>query len=86
MTTQSYTGTINTNNEFADLATLTGITFTSGNTYTIQIQNLAEFKVGDAVFTIYTDDPWNFVAGTDAPYVKTDLQDCILTIYESEQA
>ena len=84
MTAQSYTGSINTNGEFVDVETLTGITFTPGNNYSVQIQNLAYFKIGDAIFTIYTDDPWNFVAGTDTPYIKTDLKDCVLTIYESE--
>ena len=85
MTAQSYTGSINTNGEFVDVETLTGITFTPGNNYSVQIQNLAEWKVADAVFTILTDDVWNFLGGSDTPYIKTVLGDCTLTIYESAQ-
>ena len=81
MTSQSYTGTVDTHGEFTSIETLTGITFTVGETYSIQIQNLGYFKVGDAVFTIYTDDPFNWVAGSDTPYIKNNYGKCVLTIY-----
>ena len=56
MTVQSYTGRIK-QLTYEDIDTLTGLTLTTGNTYTIQIQNQGWFKVGDAEFTIKDDVP-----------------------------
>lgn len=81
MASQSFTGRVNTENVYQSIEELTGITFTVGETYSIQIQNLAYFKIADAEFPIYTDDVWNFVAGSDTPYIKTNYSSCVLTIY-----
>lgn len=78
----SYTGTINTNGTFVDLATESGVTFTSGKSYTIQIQNLAYIKLADAIFTIYTNDPFTYTAGSDSLYIKTNNTSCVVTILE----
>ena len=84
MTVQSYTGEIDTNGEYESVETLTELTFVAGTVYSIQIQNLADWKVGDAEFTIYTDDVWGFKAGSEVPYIKTNHNSCILTILEGE--
>lgn len=81
MASQSYTGPVDTNGEFESVEEITGITFTVGENYSIQMQNTAYLKIADAVFTIYTDDPFNFVAGSDTPYIKTNYGKCILTVY-----
>lgn len=80
----SYTGTINTNGEFIDLATESGVTFTSGKSYTIQIQNIGYLKLGDAEFAIYTNDPFTYTAGSDDLYIKTLNNSCVVSIYEAE--
>ena len=82
MTTVSFTGRINTNNEFSDVATLTGITFTIGNTYGIQIQNIGEVKLADAIFTVTDDKPFNFTCGTDDLYIKTNELGAMLTVLD----
>ena len=84
MTAQSYTGRVNTEGEYVSVEELSGITFVAGTVYSIQIQNLAYWKVGDAEFTIYTDDVWGYKAGSDVPYIKTDFSSAVLTILEGE--
>ena len=84
MTIQSYTGTINTGTDFESVSTLTGVTFTSGTTYTMQIQGLAWLKIGDAVFLIKGETPFEYKAGSEDLYIKTTGHDAILTILENE--
>lgn len=79
-----YTGNINTNQEFQSVATLTGITFSSGKTYNMQIQNSAYLKLGDAVFC-FNNEKFDYKAGTDDLKIKTTYNSCILTIYEVEE-
>lgn len=83
MTSQSFTGTIDTNGEFVSISSLTDITFTVGAEYSIQIQNLGLFKVADAVYTI-KDEKFIFTAGNDEPYIKNYSVPIILTIYGAE--
>jgi len=71
MTTDSYTGSINTNEAYESIETLTELTFTVGNTYAIQVQNIAEVKVADAEFTINSITPFNFTQGDDTIYIRT---------------
>ena len=61
------------------------ITFVAGNTYSIQIINLAYWKVADAEFTINTNDIWGFKAGSEAPYIRTNGS-VMLTILEGEES
>ena len=82
--TESYTGSIKTEGQFETVESLTNVTFTAGNTYTMQIQNLAYLKLGDAVFSITTDQPFTYKAGTDDLYIKTTYGECVLTILENE--
>ena len=66
--------TVKTNGEYADLATLASVTFTSGNKYQIQVQNLAYLREGTngKGFLITSDKPFTYVAGSDDLYIKTD--------------
>lgn len=83
MTVQSYTGIINTNGEFENVATLTGVTFTQGNTYTVQIQNLAWVKIADAIFEV-GGKPFTYKAGSSDLEVKTPNANAIISVLENE--
>lgn len=85
MTIQSFTGRINTNNEFVTVESVaTGVTFTVGNTYTMNVSNSAEVKVANAIFPI-TNEKFQYKAGADDLYIKTqDGYTCTLTILENE--
>lgn len=52
MAEQTYTGNVDTQGQFADLDTLTSLTFTNGKQYTIYIGGNGQVKVGDAVFPV----------------------------------
>ena len=80
----SYTGTIKTDGEWQSVETLAGITFTAGNTYTMNVINSAEIKVANAIFPI-SNEKFQYKAGTDDLYIKTqDGYTCTLTILENE--
>lgn len=81
--TTSFTGKIETNGEYETVSSLSGVTFTSGKSYSIQIQNLAYLKIADAEFAIYTDEPFTYTASSDDLYIKTDYASCVLTILEN---
>lgn len=85
MATNSFTGTINTHNEFVTVESVTdGFTFTVGKIYTMQVQNSAYLKVSDAEF--YLDsEKFQYKAGTDDLYIKTSTLGVTLTILESEE-
>lgn len=85
MTVESYTGLINTKNEYAEVETLTGVTFTVGNTYTLQTNALTHVKVLDAEIEVFDQKPYQFCAGSNDLYIKTDFCGCKLTILENEQ-
>lgn len=72
MTAVSYTGSINTNGSFETVANLTSLTLTSGKTYTMQIQNIAELKIADAIFTIANNPIFTLTASDDDVYIKTN--------------
>ena len=82
MTTNSYTGSITTNGEFKTINELTGFTFTAGKAYTMQIQNIAELKIADAIFTIVGNPIFTLTATGDAIYLKTNGY-ATLTILEN---
>lgn len=90
MTTQSFTGLINTDGEFADLETLTGITFTASSKYSVQVQDAGDYakntvwKVANAEFTIPADVIWTYTSGADSPYIKTVNNPIKITILEGE--
>ena len=70
MTTQSFTGKINTNGEYQTLASLTSITFTSGKSYTINIDGSAYLKIADAEFPV-NNERFPLTQGADDVYIKT---------------
>ena len=82
MTIQSCTEVINTGGDWESVATLTSITFTSGNTYNMQIQKSAYLKIGDAVFS-FNNEKFDYKAGSDTLYIKTN-DSCVLSILEVE--
>lgn len=82
MTVESYTGIINTQGEFQNVSTLTGVTFTEGKTYTIQIQNLAWVKISDAIFEV-GNKPFTYKAGGEELQVKTPNANGIISVLEN---
>ena len=71
MTTNSYTGSITTNGIFKTIEEVTNFTFTSGKSYTIQIQNFAYLKIADAEFTI-NNQIFTLTVADDDVYIKAD--------------
>ena len=85
MAANSFTGEINTNNEFETIESQAdGFTFTVGKVYTMQVQNSAYFKVSDAEFYL-SNEKFQYKAGTDDLYIKTNTLGVILTILEDEE-
>lgn len=77
----SFTGSINTYNNYQKASELTGVTFTSGKTYTMQVQNAAYFKVDDAEF-LFSNREFQYKAGSSELYIKTTTMPCVLSILE----
>ena len=81
---ESYTGTIKTDGEWVEVETATGVTFTVGSTYSMNVINTAEIKVANAIFPV-TNEKFQYKAGVDDLYIKTqDGYTCTLTILENE--
>lgn len=80
MAFESYTGTINST-DFANVATLTGVTFTSGKTYDLQVRKQCQLKVGDAIFDVCNRDVI-YTQGEGTLQIKTGDNNCGLTILE----
>lgn len=81
---ESYTGTIKTDGQWQSVETVTGVTFTVGNTYTMNVINTAEIKVAKAIFPV-TNEKFQYTVGAADLYIKTqDGYTCTLTILESE--
>ena len=81
MTIESYTGQINTGNNFSEIGTLTGVTLTTGTTYTIGIKGAAEIKIADAIF--YRDNEiFQYTHGSEDISIRSRY--CVLTILENE--
>lgn len=68
MTAVSKTITI-TNDNYETIASLAGITLTSGKTYSMQIQGMANIKIADAEFT-FNNEKFQFTQGSDAISIK----------------
>ena len=89
MTVQSFTGLVDTNGEWVTVSSVSGVTFTSENTYTLQANNSCYLKVADAEFTVLPAQVIQFKAGNDDLYIKTDITGypkCTLTVLEHEAA
>lgn len=81
MTTNSYTGTFNTNGEYVTVTSVTDFTFTNGNTYTMQVQNGAYIKIADAEFYA-ENEKFSYKATNDDVYINT-IGAVTLTILEN---
>ena len=82
MTTQSFTGTINTQGTYQTLASISGLTFTSGKSYTIQITGTADLKIANAKFPL-RDERFPFSQGDDTAYIKTGWLGATIAILEN---
>ena len=67
----SYTGSISTNNEYKTIETVTGFSFTTGKTYSMQVQNIAYIKIEDAEFLV-NNEKFKYTATSDDVYIKTN--------------
>lgn len=79
--TTSFTGKINTNNSYQNVSELTGVTFTSGKTYTMQVQNDAYLKIDNAEF-LFSNEKFQYKADGSDLYIKTTTMPCVLSILE----
>lgn len=77
-----WTGRIETNGEYVKLAEATGLTFTSGNKYSIQIQNMAHLREGTVGEGVLINDitPITYTATSDDLYIEA--QSCVVNIAE----
>lgn len=77
-----YSGSIDTNNTYKTLAEVTDLTFTEGTKYVIQIQNPAYIREGSTGkgFLIDSNNPFEYTAGDDDLYIKTEFRQCIVNI------
>ena len=76
-----YTGTIKTET-YKTLASLTGVTFTSGTKYVIQLRNSAYIREGTngKGFIVLDSQPFEYTAGDDDLYIKTYANGCTVNI------
>lgn len=81
----SFTGEINTHNEFVKVSDVADFTFIEGNIYTMQVQNDAYIKIFDAIFYVSgSGEKFSYKAASSDLYIKTSNLGCILTILENE--
>ena len=78
----NFTGKIDTEGQFEDVATLTGVSFTSGTSYTLQVRNFVQLKLGDGIIDVNTTTPFTYVAGTDDLKINTPQGATLLTVIE----
>ena len=77
-----FTGVIETNGEYINLSEATDVTFTSGNKYSIQIQNMAHLREGTIGEGMLVDTltPITYIAGSDDLYIESNS--CVVNIPE----
>jgi len=85
MTIESKTKLINTKGEYVTISSLTGITFTANKKYLIETNALTHVKVLDAEVEVYDQKPYQYCAGSNDIYIKTDFCGCKLTVLEVEE-
>ena len=76
------TFTIDTQGTYQTLASLTSLTFTSGNRYSLQVQNMAHVREGleGEGFLIDNTAPFDWIAGDDDLYIKNSFYSCVVNI------
>lgn len=80
-------GQINTNNEYQKLETISGLTFDSDKTYTVQVRGACTICESSEVpteggFVIRTEEPFQYVKDEGDFYVKNDSYFCEINIAE----
>lgn len=77
-----FTGVIETNGEYVTLAEATDLTFTEGNKYSIQIQNMAHLREGTVGEGMLVDSlvPITYTATSDDLYIESNS--CVVNIAE----
>lgn len=82
MTTQSFTGVINTQGQYETLASVSELTFTSGKSYTIHVDGSGYLKIANAEFPI-NNERFSFSQGEDTAYIKTGTLGATLAVLEN---
>lgn len=77
---------IDTHGAYDTLTNLTGLTFTSGNRYSLQVQNTAYVREGTLGegFLIDNTSPFDWIAGEDDLYIKALYSSSIVNIAGAE--
>lgn len=83
MTSKSFTGSINTNGEWATIASVTGLTFTSKKFYTGYVGGQAEIKIDNAIFPI-SNNRFYWTQDDNQIYIKNNSIPTTLSIYGAE--
>lgn len=84
MTIVSYNGLIDTKGEFQSVVSFASITFTKNKIYTIQTTGMVYLKIADAVILVNNIKPYQYKAGDETLYIKTNYTPSSLTILEGE--
>ena len=83
MTVQSFTGCIDTEGSFADIATLASVTFTATKSYKIFVGGQAEIKLANAIFPV-SNERFDWVADSTEIKIKNGSVPCTLVVYGAE--
>lgn len=78
------TFTVQTNGTYKTLAEVTDLTFTEGNSYQIQILNMAYLREGTTGggFLVDNSTPIKYTATSDDLYIKNNYGACVVNISE----
>ena len=83
MAEKSFNGKVNTNGEWATLASVSGLTFTSKKFYTGYVGGQAELKIGEAIFPI-NNGKFYWTQEANQIYIKNNGVPTTLSIYGAE--
>lgn len=78
-------GSIQTDGEYVTLSSISGVTFTSGTTYTLQVKGKCYLceksaKPTSGGFLITEEMPIQYAAGSDDLYVRNVSDSCLINI------
>ena len=83
MAEKSFKGNVDTNGEWATLASVSGLTFTSKKFYTGYVGSQAELKIGEAIFPI-SNGKFYWTQEASQIYIKNNGVPTTLSIYGAE--
>ena len=82
MAEKSFTGNVDTNKEWETLASVSSLSFTNGEMYTIYVGGLAEIKLGEAIFPVNNERfYWTPSSGGSTLYIRNIMKPMTLVIY-----